>query len=445
MTWPVDALHDVERRADHATRRRRRRAPRARARGRRSAPQHARLAQDVVGAGRQRPARRAAQHELGAVAAHGVGDVRVALADRLDLEARRRPSPCASRKASSGSRTSSGSRSFASPSAWVRTMSSGATGCSPRETLVLPWRARRQRPICTGPQPLGSPGGSWCGADPHATFLNSHRHGVRPGRAARPGRRAGVAFAVADLRGAARPQGPRDTRRRPSATSRRSACTRCASSSTGTTSRRSPTRASSPSFDATDPAGYDWSAYDPVIDGDQGARLAGAADRLGSGPAVGHQRRTRHRDAAQPGRVPEVRARRRPPLRHQGRHVERLERAQPAAVPAAAVLAAQDAAVAGRSTASSTSPPSAAWPTRAWPRRRGADGGDLAARHRQGRRAADLPARRAVPGLQVPQDAQSLREAAGRRLRPPRLHDGAGPDLQAHASPTTSPSACSRG
>ena len=57
------------------------------------------------------------------------------------------------------------------------------------------------------------------------------------------------------------------------ATSRRSACTRCASSSTGTTSRPQPDSRVKPNFDETDPAGYDWGAYDAVVDGDQGARL----------------------------------------------------------------------------------------------------------------------------------------------------------------------------
>ena len=81
----LDALHDEEGRADdrlvvadgehrgHA---------RAAGEGR----QHARLAQDVVGAGGQRAARWAAQHHVGALAAQGVGDIGVALADGLDLE-----------------------------------------------------------------------------------------------------------------------------------------------------------------------------------------------------------------------------------------------------------------------------------------------------------------------------------------------------------------------
>ena len=64
---PVDALHDVERRADdrlvvaH-------REDLGHARLARERAQDARLAQDVVGAGRQRRARRAAQHERGAAA-----------------------------------------------------------------------------------------------------------------------------------------------------------------------------------------------------------------------------------------------------------------------------------------------------------------------------------------------------------------------------------------
>ena len=130
-------------------------------------------------------------------------------------------------------------------------------------------------------------------------FVNPHRPGVRRWRAARPGRRAGLARAVADLRGAARPQGPRDARRRPSTTSpslgvhsharrallaRRRARARLARqaevrrdrsrrATTGAPTTRSSTR-------------------------HQGARLAAAADRLGPGAAVGHQRRTRHASRA---------------------------------------------------------------------------------------------------------------------------------------------------
>ena len=49
---------------------------------------------------------------------------------------------------------------------------------------------------------------------------------------------------------------------------------------------------------------------------------------------------------------------------------------------------------------------------------------------------ARVPARDAVPGLQVPQ-GEVLRRARGRRLRAPRVHDERRPALQARATPTT--------
>jgi hypothetical protein len=88
-----------------------------------------RLAQHVVRAGRQRPAWRAAQHDLGVAAGDDERDVRVALADGL-ASIGPDPMPCSSRNASSGSVTSSGSRSFCAPSCGVRTMSSGAIVCT---------------------------------------------------------------------------------------------------------------------------------------------------------------------------------------------------------------------------------------------------------------------------------------------------------------------------
>ena len=294
------------------------------------------------------------------------------------------------------------------------------------------------------PQPFGSPGGSWGSADPHATFLHPHRRGVRRGGAARPGRRAGVQDAVADLRGAARPQGPRHPRPGLRATSPRSACTRCASCSTGTTSRRRPTRASSRSSTRPIPASYDWSAYDAVVDGikARGWNLLltvsgpvprwatnGARDTLTRPSPTEFQKFVHAVGAA---------------LRHEGRHLEHLERAQPAAVPDAAVLGAPHPALAG--DLPQAVPRRPARPGRRRPRQRaGAARRDLAARHGQGRRAADLPARRAVPGLQVPQDQHELREAA----RPPATPTT--PTRRARArpssprSPTTSRSACSRG
>ena len=79
----VDALHDVEGRADDLlvlAGREHARDPRP---GRPEGAQQARLAQHVVGALGNRRARRAAQHDLGVAAAHEVGDVGVAVADGL--------------------------------------------------------------------------------------------------------------------------------------------------------------------------------------------------------------------------------------------------------------------------------------------------------------------------------------------------------------------------
>ena len=81
---PVDPLHHVERRADHGVVVARGQHPRH-GRATLERAQHARLAQHVVRAGRQRAARRAAEHEVRAVAAQRERDVRVAVADRRDL------------------------------------------------------------------------------------------------------------------------------------------------------------------------------------------------------------------------------------------------------------------------------------------------------------------------------------------------------------------------
>ena len=79
----VHALHEVERRADDRRVVAHRQHPRHARRRRLERAQQARLAQDVVGARRERPARRPAQHDLPAFAPHEIGDVRVPLADRL--------------------------------------------------------------------------------------------------------------------------------------------------------------------------------------------------------------------------------------------------------------------------------------------------------------------------------------------------------------------------
>ena len=63
-------------------------------------------------------------------------------------------------------------------------------------------------------------------------------------------------------------------------------------------------------------------------------------------------------------------------------------------------------------------------------RRHDPDRRDLAARQPERRAPARVPARDAVPGLQVPQ-VEVLRRAGGGRLRPPRVHDERRAALQA--------------
>ena len=117
------------------------------------------------------------------------------------------------------------------------------------------------------------------------------------------------------------------------------ACTRCASSSTGPSVAPSRDSATRPSFDATDPANYDWSAYDPLLAEAQRLALAGAADGHLAGAALGHlQPQSAVRDAARTTRPS------REFMTAVGRHfgsqvvgVLDLERAEPPRVPAAAV------------------------------------------------------------------------------------------------------------
>ncbi len=79
----ADALHDVERRADHLEVVADRQDSRGADRGRLQRGEQARLAQDVVGAGRQRPPRRPAQDDIGG---EPEGDVGVPVADRHGAE-----------------------------------------------------------------------------------------------------------------------------------------------------------------------------------------------------------------------------------------------------------------------------------------------------------------------------------------------------------------------
>ena len=320
----LDALHDVERRADdglvvaHGEH-----GGHARAAGERR--QHARLAQDVVRAGRQRAARRAAQHDVGAVAAQRVGHVGVALADRRRPRRRRRPGRGRRGRPASGSRTSSGSRSLASPSAWVRTTSSGATWVlTARNPSATVSQARRNAPdagatttfaglrvvpgACRSSCDASEPSSPWC-APPLALLVPA---------AAQASTDQSLTFeAPRDLKDpATRDQAFKRHRRR-------SACTRCASCSTGTTSRPSPTRASSrssprPIRRATTGA--------PTTPSSTASRRAGGTLLLTvSGPvprwATNGARDTLTRPS--PAEFQKFVARRRPPLRHEGRHLER--------------------------------------------------------------------------------------------------------------------------
>ena len=85
----VEELHDVERHAEQRLVLAGGEHARDRHAGALQPAQHARLAQHVVGRRRQRRARRATEHDARALAAHAVGDVRVALADlgRVDRPA----------------------------------------------------------------------------------------------------------------------------------------------------------------------------------------------------------------------------------------------------------------------------------------------------------------------------------------------------------------------
>ena len=285
-----------------------------------------------------------------------------------------------------------------------------------------------------GPQPLRVSGWFLGRADPHATLRNPHRPGVRRGRAARPGRRAGVQDAVADLRGPARPQGPRDPRpglqghrlarraldaRRPLLARRRA---------------RSPTRASSRSSTRPIPRATTGARTTPVIDGIKARgwnlllTVSGPVPQWATNGA--RDTLTRPSPAEFQKFVHAVGT----PLRHEGRHLEHLERAQPAAVPAAAVLGAQARRSRRGSTASCSSPPSTAWPTPA-----SADArvllGETSPRG-TGKVVAPLTFLRGALCL----DSKYHKTSTGcaklhaRRLRPSRLHDGPGPDLQAHAA-----------
>ena len=209
------------------------------------ARQHARLAQDVVGAGRQRAARRPAQHDVGAVAAQRIGHVGVPVADGRDARRRRRPGRGRRGSPAAGRARAAARARWLRPRRGCGRRRPGPPGCSPLETLVatvsraLPapdadatttfrvsrWFLGQCRSSCDVPPPSSPRCAPWwrCSSRPPRRRPRRSRSPSRPRATSRTPRPA----------------------TRPSRTSPRSACTRCASCSTGTMSRRRPTRASS--------------------------------------------------------------------------------------------------------------------------------------------------------------------------------------------------------
>ena len=158
----------------------------------------------------------------------------------------------------------------------------------------------------------------------------------------------------------------------------------------------------------------------------RGARDRGPAHAHRPGAEVGDGEQEGQRHQAEPEGVPGVRDRGRAPLRRPGRAVVDLERAQPPAVPQAAVRAQEGEVAAHLPQALPRRP---ARPPRVRQRRRhAAVRRDRAARHPARRRAARVPARRAVPQPLLPPQGP-LRADLRRRLRPPRVHDPHRPAL----------------
>ena len=163
--------------------------------------------------------------------------------------------------------------------------------------------------------------------------------------------------------------------------------------------------------------------------GRQGARHRGHADAHRPGAALGDARQEGQPLLSGPEGVRRVRDRDGPPLRRLGQHVVDLERAQPAAVPQAAVQERQAVLAEALPQALPGGLRRAALDA-GQRRRHDPDRRDLAARQRERRPPARVPARDALPGLQVPQ-GEVVRRARGRRLRAPRLHDERRAALQA--------------
>ena len=357
-----------------------------------------------MGGRRQRRPRRAAQDQLGVAAAHEVGDVGVALADRLGLD----------RPAGRGRARRGAPRAGAAPAA------AGGRGRRPPPGCR---RSRsRGRRVCRRRREAET----WEGSVGFGYFAPLHAQTPPPhppGAARRlPGGGVGLEHAVDDLRGAARAArrrharphaaGGAGLRRRPRARARLLEGLRArpdleaAPGLRRDRSERLPRRRLGPPRRA--------------VRLRTGARHHGPAHAHRPGPALGHVDQARLRDAAEHEGVPG--------LRHRGgrrfgdrvgvwsiwnepNHPQFLlpqfvkKHAKSPRIYRNLFLAGQ------RGLAAS------------------GNGGDLAAvrrdraaRHAARRRAARLPARRAVPRPQLPPQGP-LQAHRGRRLRPPRLHD----------------------
>ena len=184
---------------------------------------------------------------------------------------------------------------------------------------------------------------------------------------------------------------------------RPSGSTACACSSTGRTTRPPRRSKRRPDFDATDPDAYPagaWSRLDGLFDSAQARGITVQLTLTGPVPRWATKSKRDNVTQPEPEGVPGLRHRGRPPLRRPRRRVVDLERAQPPAVPAPAVRE-QEGQVAA--DLPQPLPRRPARPARLGQRRRhAAVRRDRAARDPARRRAAGLPARRAVPQPLLP-------------------------------------------
>ena len=246
-------------------------------------------------------------------------------------------------------------------------------------------------------------------------------------RAARPGRRAGVHDAVADLRGAARPPGPRDARRRPSTRSRARRALDAPRAATGTTSRPQPDSRVKPDVrrDRSGELRLE-RATTPLVDG---ARRAGWNVLLTvSGPVPRWATNGAKDNVTRPS-PKEFQTFVHAVGRHFGTKVDTwsdLERAQPAAVPAAAVLGRTHTPLSPRIYRKLFLAAQRGLRRRRPRRTRRCCIGETSPRG-TGKVVAPLTFLRGVLCLdsKYHKTSTSCAKLHARRLRPPRLHDGA--------------------